>query len=240
MKNTIPHGVNYLIQGFQSMLKPGIRIYVILPIILNVIVLAALLFVGGHYFQELVYWLIGWVPTWLHWLSWLLWILFGFASLILFAFTYTFFANLIAAPFNGLLAEKVQLQLSGEAPLQLTGLGYLKLIPKALIRQLKILLYFLPRALGILILFLIPLIHIAAPLLWFLLTAWMAALQYIDYPMDNNQIDFKSMRQQMKQNRMTCLGFGGVTQVLTMVPILNVFVIPAAVIGATIYYCESQ
>jgi len=66
----------------------------------------------------------------------------------------------------------------------------------------------------------------------------MMAIQYCDYPMDNNRVSFKDMKLSLKQRRMTSVGFGGLVSVGMMIPVFNLLVMPAAVVGATIYWVE--
>jgi CysZ protein len=64
----------------------------------------------------------------------------------------------------------------------------------------------------------------------------MMVVQYIDYPMDNNGVSFRSMQRSLKQQRLLHLGFGGGVSILLMVPIVNFFAMPIAVAGATALY----
>lgn len=224
----------YLLQGFNLMLKPGIRLYAFAPIIINIIIFIGFGIVAAHYYNDFIAWFNTHIPTWLHWLSGLLWALFIIALMLISVYSFTFIANLIAAPFNGLLAEQVELYLTGKTDLPSTSLIILvKDIPRSIGRQLRYLGYFLPRALLILMLFLIPAGQIIATPLWFLFNAWTFALQYLDYPMDNHRVGFSEMRRQLQQHRLTSLGFGTTIVLLTMIPIVNLFIMPAAVAGAT-------
>jgi hypothetical protein len=55
--------------------------------------------------------------------------------------------------------------------------------------------WYLPRAIVLLILYFMPGIgQTVAPVLWFLFSAWMLAIQYCDYPFDNHKVPFKEMR----------------------------------------------
>jgi CysZ protein len=84
----------------------------------------------------------------------------------------------------------------------------------------------------------IPPFTALAPLLWFLLGAWMMAVQYVDYPVDNHQRNFQAVKSVLRGRRLSSLGFGGVVALVSGVPILNFFVVPAAVCGATLFWCE--
>lgn len=135
-------------------------------------------------------WILGMLPHWLQWLSFLLWLLFIISFLLLFIFTYTTVANLVAAPFNSLLAEKVALHLTGQ-PLNNSSFSEsLRDLPRALWRQICLLGYYLPRALGLGILFFIPIVQLAAAPLWFIFNAWFMTLQYIDYPTDSQKFPY--------------------------------------------------
>ena len=99
-------------------------------------------------------------------------------------------------------------------------------------------LYYVPMALGVLLLTIIPVFNAFAPLAWFLLGAWMMSLQFVDYPMDNHRLPFRDVRDACAARRLSTIGFGGAVAFFTGIPLLNLIVIPAAVIGATLLWCE--
>lgn len=66
--------------------------------------------------------------------------------------------------------------------------------------------------------------------------AWVMTLQYVDYPADNNHISFNELRRQIKNKRYSTLGFGGVILIGSMVPIINIFIMPIAVAGGTLFW----
>ena len=133
-----------------------------------------------------------WLPDWLTWLSVILWPIAVFTLVISFSFIFSAFANWIAAPFNGLLSEKVEALLS-EHRIPDSGFGDLvKDIPRTLGREWIKLMYYLPRALGFLLLyFFLPVI---GQIIWFVFVAWMMAVQYKDYPFDNHKVPFGEMK----------------------------------------------
>ena len=67
----------------------------------------------------------------------------------------------------------------------------------------------------------------------------MLSLEYLDYPFGNNGILFKNIRDQARQQRMACLGFGAAVSAVTMIPLVNFIVMPAAVAGATSLYVNT-
>jgi CysZ protein len=156
------------------------------------------------------------------------------ALLVLVFYSFGLVANLITAPFNALLAEKVELHLTGRPLDQGGGLAKAmrELVP-SLFDELRKVLYALLWAIPFAGLFLIPGVNLAAPILWFLYTAWMLALQYVDYPMGNHGLQFRAMRVGLRHRRLLGLSFGAATAGMTLVPVLNFIVMPSAVAGAT-------
>ncbi len=54
------------------------------------------------------------LPAWASFVEWLLWPLFVLLLLAIIFFTFTMLPNLVAAPFNGFLAEKVEVMVRGQ------------------------------------------------------------------------------------------------------------------------------
>ncbi len=232
-------GVQYFFQGWRLLGEPAIRPFVIVPFFINLVVFVLLITLTWHEFDRLNAWLLNLLPHWLQWLTWLIWPIFFITLLGVIFYTFTMVANVLAAPFNGFLAEKVEKHLCGGLLTESSGFtAFLKEIPLALGRECQKLLYYLPRALGLLILFFIPLVSIAAAVFWFLFNAWMMTLQYGDYPMENHRIPFKKTRQQSADERGVALGFGIAVLIASMIPIVNFLVMPAAVCGGTAMWVD--
>jgi len=68
----------------------------------------------------------------------------------------------------------------------------------------------------------------------------MMAIQYCDYPMDNNKVSFRQMKIMLAERRLTSVSFGALVQLGMMIPLVNLIVMPAAVIGATLYWIEEH
>ena len=68
--------------------------------------------------------------------------------------------------------------------------------------------------------------------------AWMMAVEYCDYPMDNHKLSFKEARRRIGSQRSTSFSFGALVMLGTMVPILNLIIMPAAVCGGTAMWVE--
>jgi CysZ protein len=239
MRNNPTAGAGYLLRGLSLITKPGLRPFVLIPLLVNILIFSLLIWLGVSQFESLMDSLLPSDESWLSWLRWLLWPLFAVALVLVVFYSFTVIANLIAAPFNGLLAEKVELYLGGRLTEQPGGFKQVaKDIIPSLLSELRKLFYFLLRAIPLLLLFPIPGINIIAPFLWLAFSAWFLALEYVDYPMANHGLKFKQQHQRLKQARLPALAFGGGLTLLMMVPILNFVAMPAAVAGATVFWKE--
>ncbi|PMH40981.1 sulfate transporter CysZ [Vibrio sp. 10N.286.49.B3] len=227
-------GFGYFFYGLELAMQPGIRKYVLLPLLLNIILVGGALF---YLFSHLDAWITGWMgylPDFLTWLSYLLWPLLAITILATFSYFFSTLANFIAAPLNGLLAEKVEVKLSGQPINDENIFALVKDTPRILAREWRKLVYILPKAFGLFLLLLIPALgQTIGPILWFVFTAWILAIQYCDYPFDNHKIAFNDMRVQLKQKQRKAYGFGALVTFFTSIPIVNLFVMPIAVCGAT-------
>jgi CysZ protein len=234
-------GIRYLLKGFRLLMKPGVRLYTIIPLCINLFIFFGFIRLAYHYTNMANQWFTTHLPQWLQWLDWLLWIMFTVCILFFFVYIFTVIANMIAAPFNGLLSEKVEEHLLGHQlknPLSFKAL--VALLPQTIARQLQLLFYFLPRACIMLILFFIPGVNLVAGILWFLFSAWMVAIQYLDYPFDNHGLPVKHMTHRMRKNWLPHMEFGIIVSLLSTVPLINLLIMPAAVAGATALWVEKH
>lgn len=227
-------GFGYLVEGLRLIRIAGLRRFVFVPLLVNTVLFTGLMFAAVSGFEQLLDYLLSFLPKWLHWLQYLLWPLFAASVLLILVYSFTLMANLIAAPFNGVLAEAVEKHLTGQA-LDQTGnwRALLQDILPSLLSELQKLGYFALRALPLLLLFIIPGINLAAPLLWIIFSAWMLALEYADYPLGNQGLKFRDQRPRLRERQLLSLGFGLAVLGMMLIPIVNFFAMPAAVAGAT-------
>ena len=234
-------GPQYLREGLRLVLSPGLRLFVLLPLTVNLILFATLI---GFAVQQFGGWVDAFMPSlpsWLSFLEYVLWPLFVVLVLLMVFFSFTLLANIIAAPFNGFLAEKVEVVVRGEdhfPPFSWTEL--MAMVPRTMGRELRKLAYFLPRAIALLILSFIPVVNLVAAPLWLLFGVWMMAVQYIDYPADNNKLAWQDMLAWLREKRWQSLSFGGITYAALLVPGLNLLMMPAAVAGATLFWVRER
>ncbi|WP_312952207.1 sulfate transporter CysZ [Superficieibacter sp.] len=232
-------GLYYFSQGWKLISLPGIRRYVFMPLLINVLLM------GGAFwwlFTRLDTWipaLLSYVPDWLQWLSYVIWPLAVISILLVFGYLFSTLTNWIAAPFNGLLAEQLEARLTGATPPDGGIMGIMKDLPRIMKREWQKLAWYLPRAVLLLILYFIPGVgQTVAPILWFLFSAWMMSIQYCDYPFDNHKVPFRTMRGALRTRKMTNMQFGMIVNLFTMIPVLNLFIMPVAVCGATALWVD--
>lgn len=227
--------MDYFFQGFSIIRVKGLKRFVFVPLLVNLVLFSTAFYFLFEQIATGIDYLINWFPDWLSWLqatlAFILWPLALLTVLILFALIFGTLANWIAAPFNGLLAEKVEKHLTGQDLGDDGLLSIVKDIPRTLAREFSKLAYYLPRAIGFLLIMLI--LPVIGQVIWFLFCAWMMAIQYCDYPFDNHKIHFNQMRQVLNQHRSQSFSFGLTVSLFAMIPIVNFLVMPVAICGAT-------
>ena len=230
---TKPTGMHYILEGLRLIRQPGLRRYVAVPLLVSVVFFSAAIVGLSHWLEALIEMLVGYLPGWLDWLQYLLWPLFALLGVLIIFYTFSLITNLIAAPFNGMLAEAVEKHLTGQ-PIETGGWKALvKDIVPSLVSELRKLLYFVLRAIPLGLLFLIPGVNLAAPFLWALFSAWMLVIEYVDYPMATHLLHFSTQRKLLRNRRFLAYSFGGGSLLLTMIPLLNFLAMPVSVAGAT-------
>jgi len=236
MKGSIARGAGYLTRGARLLNHPSLRPFVLIPLAINVLIFGSLIGVGFNYMSDLMDWMLSRIPDWLHFIEWILWPLIGITVSLITGYLFTSVALIIASPFNALLAEKAEELITGQPVTSLEGLGAALLaMPRSILREILKLLYYIPMAIFALLLSFIPGIGAVA---WLLLGAWMMSIQFVDYPMDNHQLSFAKVKAAVRSRRLSSMGFGGMVALCTGIPLVNFFVVPAAVVGATLLWCE--
>jgi len=239
VKGNPAKGFNYLVRGFKLVTQPGLRLFVLIPLTINIVIFSVLI---GATISEFYGWIeaiMNWVPDFLSFIRWVLWPMALVLILTVIMYSFSVIANIIASPFNGLLAEKVEEMLTGSEVDGYETIGKAILaFPKSISREVAKLAYYIPLALTVLVISFIPVVNAVAPILWFLLGTWMMVIQYCDYPMDNNRRSFSAMKQAIAVDRLTSAGFGAGVMAGTMIPLINFIIMPAAVCGATVYWVE--
>lgn len=236
-------GISYLFKALPLLTRPGIKSYVIIPLFINIFFFTIGIYLGFAYFAEYMEKVLdtsglwSWVAAIVDFIKPLLYIVFGLTLLVLIFYTFSLMANIIAAPFNSLLAEATEKYLNGKVLADSSGFKQIMkdLIPTIMMEIRKLIYMILWSVPFLIMLIFIPII---GPIIWFLFTAWMMSLQYMDYPMANNKLNFAQQRALQGKNRLFSIGFGGATMGASMIPFVNFIIMPTAVIAATMIWVE--
>ena len=213
----------------------------LVPVVVNIVLMVVLTSMFIQYFDFIVKVSQDYIPDLLAPLMWLVWIVVGTLMLLVYGYSFNVITNFIAAPFYGILAEKAEKIICGKEP-PTEPLG--KMIIRVMRRELRKIIYFFSRGIliGLIVLLLsltfgsVPIIQFAGPLLGLAWAAWSMTIQYVDYPADNHQFRFRSLRKKLWVKRYSSFGFGSMVMALTVIPIVNIFVMPAAVVGGTLFW----
>ncbi len=236
MITDLGRGTAYLAKGVSLVKDPDIRSYVVIPLTINIVLFGGLIWYGFALFTPLVDSLMSYVPGFLEFLEFFLWIFISLLTAFTVFFVFTPIANLIAAPFNALMSEKIEQKLTGTLTDTNTNLS--ELMINAVKSQLRKLVYIALWSIALLLVTIIPLINFIAPFLWIIFGSWLLCLEYMDYPMGNHDLTFDQQKKALKSKRGLSLGFGLGTLVITSIPFVNFFAIPIAVAGATALWVD--
>ena len=232
----IGRGTGYLATGFSLIKTKGIRRFVLIPLSLNILLFGVLIWLGYAQFAPTVEWMMSFVPSWLSFLESILWLFITTLTAVIVFFVFTPVANIIAAPFNAIMAEKIEEKLTGKDIN--SNVSLMTIIKDSIMSQIGKLIYILMWSLVLLLISIIPVINIISPFLWIIFGSWLLSLEYLDYPMGNHDLTFKQQKAALKKRRGLSLGFGGSVMLLTSIPIINFIVMPVAVAGATAMWVD--
>jgi len=226
-------------EGLQLIFSKGFRRFVLIPIALNILIFIVLSTIAFHYAQNMFASFEVYLPSWLAWIKWLLSPILALIMLIIYGYSFNLITTIIAAPFLGLLAEKIEAHTTGISPPEES---LLQLIPRTFKRELIKLIYFIPRSLCVMLLLLalllLPGANILGAIIGGLWGSWCLALQFCDYAADNHQLPFTQVRTQLGQQKFNSFAFGGLVLFGSMIPVFNIVMTPLAVAAGTIYWVK--
>lgn len=228
-------GIGALPLGFRLLGTPGVPGLLAIPLAVTLVVYGVALWLT---LPPLLDWLAGftdgspqWVLEWFGWLLTVLQFLLGTLLVLLVGWVGIMLAGILAGPFYGQISAKVEARLTGKAPSVERGVG--AEIAAGIKRELQKLAWSLPRILALLLLGLIPGLNVITSPLSFLFGAWVMAVQFADFSPENRGLEFPETRRALGERRALVLGFGLPTAFGIGVPLLNLFVAPAAAAGGT-------
>jgi len=232
-------GLCLVLEAGSLIFRKGVRRFVVVPLLINVVVFSGAIWIGLRIFQTMLDSLVAWTPAWLDWIQWLIWPLVVIMILIIVYYSFTVVANLIAAPFNSLLSERVETLMDGQPGSEMKhGESIASMATRTVWSELRKIIYQLKWLVGLLVLSFIPGLNVVAPFAWIYFGAWTLAIEYVDYPMGNHGMFFAQVKQVLKQDRWRALGLGTGVMLLTLIPVLNFVAMPIGVIGGTLFWVK--
>jgi len=159
---------------------------------------------------------------------------------VLFFFLFTRVASALASPFNDLVSQKTEEIVRGtfhDTPFSVLRL--LKESARAIGHSFKVLGIYLALLIAALFLLLIPVV--GGPLYTVagtLLSSYMFAYEYLGYPMDRRRFTWKDKQTFLRSRFRSVIGFGLGNLMVASIPFLNLFFIPAAVVGGTLLFLD--
>jgi CysZ protein len=245
MTHSATVGPSLIIESMRILWRRDIRWLVLIPLLVNIILFISVAGFAASWLQNWITAISTSVPEWLQWLAWVIWFLFALLALAIYAFTFTILANLIGSPFYGVIAQRViAAEITNELSAGMAEDDWWHSAWKSLIRELRLIGYFLPRTLAVgivtAILSFIPVLNLLAPIIAGTWAAWCLCLQYLDYAADSEGISFLVLRQKVSSNRFNSLGFGLSAMLGSAIPLINLVMLPASVVAGSLLWCRQH
>jgi len=175
-----------------------------------------------------------WLPQGDAWywvlVSWLVWALAVVLSVLTGIVSFTVLGSAAIAPWLDTLAVRTE-SLHGQISTE-TEQSWLTLCLVSLFNSVRPLLSLLAWGVAALLVFWIPIIgQVLATVIWGYASIHFLCFELIDTTASRQGWNFSQRKNTIQQRRLFWLGFGGMAMLMMMVPILNLLVIPAAVVA---------
>lgn len=228
----VVRGALYMLGGLARLLTDrSMRRLAVAPILISAFVLAAFVWATFSYYDELAGWLFdtSGVTGWLaQAATFLVMLVLGFVLVMV-------LLPVVTGPFTDVISERTEaLELGKDPDISFSLKGFAKEVGVAIGHALKNLFLFVVLSGVALILGLIPIVGpIAVIVVQLLIMAFFASLEFLDAVANRRQYTFAQKVHVISENRALYAGFGLAAGGLLLVPLLNVVVIPAAVLAGT-------
>jgi CysZ protein len=160
----------------------------------------------------------------------------------LFFFLFTRIASAMAAPFNDLISQKTEELVAGtftDTPFSATRL--FKDSARSVYHSLRILALYLGLIFAALFLLLVPGIgSLLFAATGTLLSAFMFAWEYLNYPLDRRRFSWKEKSAFFRSSFRSVMGFGLGSVAAASIPVVNLLFIPAAAVGGTLLFLDLE
>lgn len=221
-------GLGHLLAGFGLVLRVGsIRKWAIIPILLNTLLLVALVVLVVLYADDAVRWLLGTPASTGGKIAYYSALVAAYIGGVIVAVVLVnLLSNVVAAPFYTKLAEATLQHLTGRSVSQEGSFFVLALV--TIYQELVKLVFFVGIQVFLLAFHFIPVVgSIVSLAVSFLLLAF----EFTDYSLEAYGLKVSKRWEFVLAHKAPMLGFGSGAFLLTLIPLANLFVAPAAVAG---------
>ena len=77
MKGNVAQGAGYLVRGAKLLKHPSLRLFVLIPLLVNIVIFGSLIWYGLSYLTEMMEDWLSVIPDWLDFIKWIIWPLVG-------------------------------------------------------------------------------------------------------------------------------------------------------------------
>jgi len=148
-------------------------------------------------------------------------------------FTFTVVGTAVASPFLDLLGARVE---SAHLP---SGPGAQSSFVRDTFRSIGDTMRLLVLQIVVLLVSLpLNLVPVVGTLAWLGIGAWLAAFDYLDFPLARHHYHWKERWAFLRRHAWPALGFGIGVFGLLLIPFLNVFILPIAAVAGTLLYLD--
>ena len=249
-------GATYPFKALKLFLKhPKLRGYIVMPIVVNLIIAIAiyggLLFFGWEFLdniqKDLTLWsnqLIANLPLWLSFLQYgvvtivvLLRIVLTIIALIVTGFILTQFGVLLGAPWYGQLSEQIEKIRTGTV--EIIEVSIVRDLGRAILYELKKLVLMAIIGFPLAIMSFFPGLGTTVFTIgWFLLTATIVGLDFLDSTLERRRFKFRRKLQIFFSSLPASGSFALVCVFLISIPLVNLVTIPLCVASGTLFICD--
>jgi CysZ protein len=214
------------------MAHPRLWGWVIAPAIVTLVVLAAAIAGVVWAARPLVERANEWLPSWAETIVWVLVIAaLGFGALLVFVSV----VGVVAGPFNELLSEAVEEQITGIAGPPFAFGAFMKEAIAGVLHALRRLIVFVLGALVLFAIAFIPVVGtIAAAVIGFVVAARGTAYDCYDAVLARRRMEYRAKLDFLARHRGRSLGLGAAVTGLLLVPGVNLIALGLGAVGATL------
>jgi len=231
-------GVGYLGRGFAMYRRhPRLMLLGLVPALIAFVVLVAAFVAMAYFVDDVVDLLTPYMESWPELVRTVaraaamvavivVWVLLSIL-------VYVTLTLLIGQPFYEAISKRIEDQLGG-VPGEI-DVSFWRSVPRMIADSIRLGVLSIVVSIG---LFVVGLIPVAGPVIAFVLGArlmgWVLALELTSVPFERRGLRYAHRKRALRANRSMALGFGAGAFLCTVVPIVTVVTMPAAVAGATL------